>query len=340
MRSREDLIAMIREVLRHPKADLLFEIGLEQPNPTKAAQRAQREGLSNEEEKLAKKVAVFKRDYGEGWFRALREILENPETENSQMSITDEQRTWLGNLKPDELKEVLWFLHIDYKDEFEKEAAKPLGGGGTGFPEVGQREFDPQKVKEEHLDRYNTAFNLSAGVGPKSVGHLDFCQQLLGMSKEEALDHISDPEPGHENYLLVVNCLPLSRLMNFVMVDGKRGECRLNENKIEELVEVPKTLFYWRYDIEDGKAMLRKSPIDAERLFKKDKRQGLTIRETVCLAVANPDILKDHSIWAIGSRYGAKVCPYLWLLGGEPELSYIWLDYARVKWGAASARSV
>src|SRR3989344_4318524 len=107
MRSREDLVVKIQEALKHPKADLLFEIGLGEPTPTKAAQRAHREWLSNEEEKLAKWIAVFRRDHGKGWFGALHEILENSETENSEVGLTKTQKKVLDSIKPGNFQEAI-----------------------------------------------------------------------------------------------------------------------------------------------------------------------------------------------------------------------------------------
>lgn len=323
MRSREDLMAMVRGVLEHPKADFLCEIGLEESSPTQAAQRAQREGLSNEEEKLAKKVAVFKRDYSEGWFLALREMLveiELQEGRNSEMGLTEAQKRVLESIK----------------QEYIQEAVDVLTSRLTGdlFVTLNPA-FDPQKVKEEHLRRFLFAVQPIVPFS-KKIGN-DQCEQLFGMDYKNTLECIPDPESGRENYLLVVNCLPLAKLMRFVIVDGRRGKCFLNQNKLEDVVEVPETLFYWRYNIEDGRLMLGKAPTDARRMFKKQKeRRGLTARESLCLAMFNLDTLKNHSIWAVGSRYDSVSVPDLFLGGGEPKLNWRSADYGYSRWGAAS----
>lgn len=338
MGSSEDLAGKIGEALRHPKADLLFEIGLEEPTPTKAAQRAQREGLSNEEEKISKWIAVFKRDHGAGWFRALRsvlqlccstelrEILENTETENSELGLTKTQKKALENIKPENVQEALDIL-INRSS-------------GSGFITL-KSAFDPQKVKKENLEKLscNDSWVPGDGSTPRVESGL---LSALGMTLGEVLESIPDPEPGHENYLLAVNCLPLAKLMKFVVVDGKRGECFLNENEIEDIVEVPKTLFYWRYDIEDGGKTLGKKPVDAEKFFKEQgERQGFTAREAVCFAIARPDVLKDHGVWAVGSRYGsAGEVPLVSLdYGARPRLGWYYVDRSHVRWGSASCGS-
>ncbi len=337
MRSREDLMVKVREALRHPKADLLFEIGLEESTPTKAAQRAQQEGLSNEEEKLVKWIAVFKRDHGDGWFRALRGIIENTETENSEMVLTKEEKRSLESLTKSKVREMTTtFINRGYG----REVAEVLvarwdvaGISGEFFNQLRNRcekqpAFDPRKVKEEYLRKYMDACDKGY-----------FLPDLLGMDTDTALENIPDPEPGHESYLLVVNCLPLARLMKFVVVDGERGKCLLNENEIEDVVGVPKTLFYWRYDVEDGKATCGKKPVDAQKSFGRKKRQALTAREVVCLAIADSGALKDHNVFAVGSCHGGGNVASLWLSGGEPRLLWHWANSSLSGWGSASCLS-
>ncbi len=332
MRSREDLMVKVREALRHPKADLLFEIGLEESTPTKAAQRAQQEGLSNEEEKLVKWIAVFKRDHGDGWFRALRGIIENTETENSEMVLTKEEKRSLESLTKSKVREMTTtFINRGYG----REVAEVLvarwdvaGISGEFFNQLRNRcekqpAFDPRKVKEEYLRKYMDACDKGY-----------FLPDLLGMDTDTALENIPDPEPGHESYLLVVNCLPLARLMKFILVDGKRGECLMNENNIESVVETPRTLFYWIYDVdaEAGTGSTEgMSAFEAEELICTgliEQRRGLTVREAVCLIICDSDsLLNSLGYLCVGSRIEGEFVPALGLLYYRPAEAKVCLTY-------------
>ena len=84
--SRADYVAQkIREAADHPKAPLLFAVGAERPTPQSAASEAYALGLTMQEERLAKWVAVGKRDsenlFGKPFLKALRDILKEGESE-------------------------------------------------------------------------------------------------------------------------------------------------------------------------------------------------------------------------------------------------------------------
>lgn len=93
------------------------------------------------------------------------------------------------------------------------------------------------------------------------------------------------------------------------------------------------------YDVEDGTAMRNVSPMDARETFAKEERRGLTVQEGLALIRHNPDILKDHYIDFVGSRYDAKGVPRVYVYGEKPAFSNHWGDNAIPHWGAASCLS-
>lgn len=78
------VLLKVREAAGHPNASLLFAIGAERPSPQSAASAAYALGLTMQEEKLAKWVAVAKRDseklFGKPFFEALQDILKEGES--------------------------------------------------------------------------------------------------------------------------------------------------------------------------------------------------------------------------------------------------------------------
>lgn len=85
MSRADDVAQKIREAANHPNVPLLFAIGAERPKPQSAASAAYVLGLTVQEEKFAKWVAVLKRDaeelFGKPFLEALRDILGEGESE-------------------------------------------------------------------------------------------------------------------------------------------------------------------------------------------------------------------------------------------------------------------
>jgi hypothetical protein len=98
-------------------------------------------------------------------------------------------------------------------------------------------------------------------------------------------------------------------LMPMVRNGEKVGYTYLDPNKLSDVVETPKTPYYI-FDVEDGKAMLGKSPNDAEKLIKKQNRLCLTDAEVIAIGV-HTDVLSNHYVDATGSRYKSDqgACP-------------------------------
>lgn len=94
MSSVDELLAKVEEATRHPKALLFVALAAECRTPTQTASEAKEYGLSNEEEKLAKWVAVLKRDsrnlFGRDYLEILTEIIEKPERRTKMVQKKEE----------------------------------------------------------------------------------------------------------------------------------------------------------------------------------------------------------------------------------------------------------
>ncbi|MDA2936357.1 DUF5701 family protein [Patescibacteria group bacterium AH-259-L05] len=125
--------------------------------------------------------------------------------------------------------------------------------------------------------------------------------------------------------------------MPMVKNGSKTGYTYLDPAEITDVVETPNKPYYI-FDVEDGEAMRRTSPKDAEKRIKKQNRRCLTEVEVIALGV-HTDVLSRHYVDAAGSRYESDDVPGLYLSDGQPRLSYDWLVLAHVKWGSASCGS-
>lgn len=128
-------------------------------------------------------------------------------------------------------------------------------------------------------------------------------------------------------------------LMAMVRNGGKVGYTYLNPTQISDVVDAPQEPYYI-YDVEDGNATRGKSPQDAEKIFKSQKRSPLTAAEVMALAT-HTDVLSKHYVWAAGSRYeSAGGVPSVYLGGGDrPGLDWSDVDRSDGHWGSASCGS-
>jgi hypothetical protein len=116
---------------------------------------------------------------------------------------------------------------------------------------------------------------------------------------------------------------------------NQAGFTYLEPDQITDVVQTPNTP-YFIFNVEDGREMCGKSPQDAEKLFEKQGRRGLTDTEVVALGVIYTDVLCNHFVDAIGSRYCSNFALSLWLDDGEPCLGWVYLCDALSERGVAS----
>lgn len=127
---------------------------------------------------------------------------------------------------------------------------------------------------------------------------------------------------------------------------GAKGYIDLKPTMILDVVDVPSEPYYI-YDIESGKFTFGKSPKNAEKILKSQKRSPLTAAEAIALVTHNTDTLSRHFVYATGSRYDSDFVPMLWLSDGRPRLDYgnrpklVWcyVNVSYVPWGSASCGS-
>jgi hypothetical protein len=153
--------------------------------------------------------------------------------------------------------------------------------------------------------------------------------ELLAEQKSSVLLKASEMtfEDGHIPFIPVIPRTYRSPydLMAMVRNGDKQGYTYLNPTAITDEVETPDKPYYI-YDVEDGKALLGKSPEDAEKILKKQSRSPLTAAEVMALTT-HTDVLKEHYVWATGSRYfGSDVVPDVSLGSGARR----WLGWIHI----------
>jgi len=128
-------------------------------------------------------------------------------------------------------------------------------------------------------------------------------------------------------------------LMAMVRNGSQEGYTYLKPAAVTDQFETPDDLYYI-YDVEDGNATRGKSPQDAEKIFKQQKRSPLTAAEVVNLCILT-DVLSKHYVWAHGSRYErADGVPAVYLGDGDrPGLNWSYVVSSDGRWGAASCGS-
>jgi len=128
-------------------------------------------------------------------------------------------------------------------------------------------------------------------------------------------------------------------LMAMVRNGSKVGYTYLNPTKISDVVDAPSEPYYI-YDVEDGNSTRGKSPENAEKILKQQKRSPLTAAEVTALTT-HTDVLSRHYVWATGSRFeSADKVPHVFLdSGGRPKLVWNYVDRSNGRWGSASCSS-
>lgn len=165
-------------------------------------------------------------------------------------------------------------------------------------------------------------------------------EQLVSLRKttiDKAL--ASTATKGNPPFLLVVPppFLSYHTLASMLRNGTNVGYTRLNVRLITDVLKVPEDP-YVIYDVEDGRALLGKSPADAEKLIKQQNRAGLTAAEALNLCIQT-NTLNHHFVDAVGSRFGSDVVPVLWLNDARPSLFWLYRGFAFSLWGAASCGS-
>jgi len=164
--------------------------------------------------------------------------------------------------------------------------------------------------------------------------------ELLTRQKSAVLSKASEMtfEDGHIPFIPVIprSYRSLYDLIAMVINKNKQGHCYLSPTVITDLIKTPDDPYYI-YNIENGEDLLGKSPENAEKILKEQSRSPLTVAEVMALAT-HTDVLKEHNVWILGSRY--KVLggvPYVFLDNDDqPRLTWGYIDESNSRSGTAS----
>jgi len=155
-----------------------------------------------------------------------------------------------------------------------------------------------------------------------------------------------EKKEGHIPFVIVIknDLIAPEKAMPLIELEDKKGYTTMSVDEIKgfkpiEGVKIPNGKAYLAIDIETGKTTLGKTPDEAIKKIKSEDRSPLTLEEGVALITHHPEILKDHYVWAPGSRHGVDGVAVLWLNEGKPKLNWNWANNSNAKWGSASCGS-
>ena len=157
--------------------------------------------------------------------------------------------------------------------------------------------------------------------------------------KEKLIKELGKMTFGAENipFLLVIpfEYLPLSEQLRMLRLRGVLGFSNLDPEKITDPLELSCKSPYFILDVEDGKNKLNRAPDVAYVVIRQEERMGLTLPETIALCVQK-DVLCEHSVFAIESRYEKKLVPGLGLEKNQPILTSFEITKKDPNWGSPS----
>ncbi|MBI3335640.1 MAG: hypothetical protein HY001_04035 [Candidatus Portnoybacteria bacterium] len=235
------------------------------------------------------------------------------------------------------------FSRNDFSAALEKlrelqRAASPEG--------VIEGEYHEQLLKEfERQVATVTRKEYSEASGMKPDEYRKIFEPLKERIREIA-QREKETKEGHIPFVIVIknDVVGAEKGMPLIELEGKKGYTTMSADEIKgskpiEGVKIPNGNAYLAIDIDTGKTTLGKTPDEAIKKIKQEDRSPLTIDEAVALITHQPEILKDHYVWAPGSRLGGGEVAYLWLDEGKPRLYWSWADSSHAKWGSASCGS-
>ncbi len=193
---------------------------------------------------------------------------------------------------------------------------------------------ESNKLKYKDLERLfdtqiQTLRNLSC---PEQIVRLFVAKKSSVLSKASKMAF----ENGHIPFIPVIpqRYRTLYDLIAMVRNGNEWGYTQLDPADITDKVKTPGRPYYI-YDVEDGRAFLGKSPMDAEKILKKQLRSPLTTVEAIALTI-HTDVLRHHYIKAAGSCYNKSDdgIPAIFLHGGMPVLGWGLVDTRDERWGS------
>ena len=134
------------------------------------------------------------------------------------------------------------------------------------------------------------------------------------------------PEP-HEAYPLVVSVTPESLVPLNVQLERAGIALMVHEEKLSSTL-VREEPYSIRVNASKNRGV---RPSDVA--FEKGER-GLTLAEGIALVTQYPEVIADHSIDLVASRYGAECTPTIYSWDGRVMLSAICSDVSDAMCGA------
>jgi hypothetical protein len=217
-------------------------------------------------------------------------------------------------------------------------AASPEGAVESEYHEQLLKEFERQVATLSKRE-----YSEAAKMKPDEFAKL--FEPLKEHIREIAQREKETKEEGHIPFIIVIknDVIGGEKAMPLIELEGKKGYTGMSADDIKGFkpyeVKLPEGNAYLAIDIETGKTTLGKTPDEAIKQIKKDNRSALTVEEAVALITHHPEILKDHYVWASGSRHGGGKVANVWLFEGKPELCWDSSDGSSSKWGSASCGS-
>jgi hypothetical protein len=236
------------------------------------------------------------------------------------------------------------FARNDFNAALEKlrelqRAASPEGTIESEYHEQLLKEFERQ-VSTLSRREYAEAAKMEPDEFAKLFEPLKEYIREIAQREKEAKE-----KEGHIPFVLVIknDVIGGEKAMPLIELEGKKGFTGMSADDIKGFkpyeVKLPEGKAYLAIDIETGKTTLGKTPDEAIKQIKKEDRSALTVEEVVALITHHPEILKDHNVWASGSRHGGGKVADVWLDEGRPELVWDGSDDSNSRWGSASCGS-
>ncbi len=221
-----------------------------------------------------------------------------------------------------------------------------IKGTAERKPERGYSEYHQQLLKEfERQVETITGKEYAEAAGMKPDEYKKIFEPLKERIREIA-GRKKEMKEGHIPFIIVIknDVIGGEKAMPLIELDGTRGASYLEAETIKEFktiegVKIPNGQAYLAVNIETGKTTLGKTPDEAIKKINAEDRSPPTLEEGVALITHHPEILKDHYVWAPGSRRGDDDVAYVWLSGGGPGLSWCYSDDSHSEWGSASCGS-
>lgn len=224
-------------------------------------------------------------------------------------------------------------------DDIYAEARKSLGKSIEEIRNEAVADLKGQKAELKRLEAHK-----SAGLHEEDFYeyYVDPLIKLVEEMSYEEVERIPDRE-GHLKVLMVFKpeIISVGKTLEMIRLNGETGYTRLNLNKISVApgIELPSSLSYLIFDIEDGRKMKGRSVDDCLKQFTEEGRSGLTVAEVLGHAFQTPASLKEVYMDCAGSLFGSDRVPNLFLVDGRPGLSSCNSVYTCGRWGSASCGS-